>query len=192
MRPIITGLVYVLGDDVDTDQIIPAQHLSIPVSDPASRRRYGALALSGVPDGQAGLPGGRVPFIDPATQRSPFRIILAGRNFGCGSSREHAPLSLKEAGIGAVVALSYARIFFRNAIDGGYFPPFESATALGQAFVTGDEAVVDCQKGELVHQASGARFPLRDLGPAADIVFLGGIFPYARKHRLMGGSLPPE
>jgi 3-isopropylmalate/(R)-2-methylmalate dehydratase small subunit len=182
----IRGRAYVLGDDVDTDQIIPARHLTIPVGDPVQRARYGGLALSGVPAASAGLPGGGVPFANPLTNRSPYRLVVAGSNFGCGSSREHAPIALAEAGVAAVVARSYARIFYRNAVDGGYFPPLESEADLTLEVATGDEVMVDLEGSELLHVPSGRRFVLRPLGAAAEIVAAGGLFAYARGLGLTG------
>jgi 3-isopropylmalate/(R)-2-methylmalate dehydratase small subunit len=188
MNPIVKAKVYVLGDNIDTDQIIPAKYLAIPVSDPESRARYGALALSGVPDPQAGLPSGHVPFVEPDNNRSVFSIVVAGRNFGCGSSREHAPLALAEAGVQAVVARSYARIFYRNAIDGGYFPPFECVDDLVARLATGDELSLDADRGELIHLHNEQRYKLRPLGAAGEIVAAGGIFEYARQQGF--GSTP--
>ncbi len=185
MDKLIKASVYVLGDNVDTDQIIPAKHLTISMSDPKERARYGGYAMSGVPETQAGLPDGQVRFSNTETNRSAFGIIVAGRNFGCGSSREHAPLALAEAGLTAVVAHSYARIFYRNAIDGGYFPPFECKAELTELFKTGDEGVIDVDSATLTHSASGQSFRLNDLGAAKEIIVAGGIFAYARSHGLI-------
>jgi 3-isopropylmalate/(R)-2-methylmalate dehydratase small subunit len=177
----ITSTVYVVGDDVDTDQIIPAHHLAIPLDDPAQRARYGGLAFTGVPSAGAGLPDGGVRFADPDGNRSEFQVVIAGSNFGCGSSREHAPVALAEAGVQVVVALSYARIFYRNAVDGGYFPPLESEENLSSEMRTGDQVVVDFDGGTIAHESSGRVFALRPLGAAAEIVEAGGIFEYARR-----------
>jgi len=142
MDEVIRGKVYVLGDDVDTDQIIPAEYLTYNPAIAQERRQFGRSALSGVPAAQAGLPEGHIPFVDQADASntcSEYRIVVAGRNFGCGSSREHAPLALAEAGVKAVVAQFYARIFLRNAVNGGYLIPFESAERIVDAFQTGRE-----------------------------------------------------
>jgi len=176
----ITSTVYVVGNDVDTDQIIPAHHLAIPLDDPAQRARYGGLAFTGMPSAGAGLPDGGVRFADPDSNRSQFQVVIAGSNFGCGSSREHAPVALAEAGVRVVVAVSYARIFYRNAVDGGYFPPLESEQDLSAEIRTGDQVVVDVGKGTVLHEDSGREFRLRPLGAAAEIVEAGGIFNFAR------------
>jgi len=181
MTAVIESTAYVVGDDVDTDQIIPAHHLAIPLDDPTQRARYGGLALTGVPPAAAGLPDGHVCFADPTSNRSQFGVVVAGTNFGCGSSREHAPVALSEAGVRVIVARSYARIFYRNSVDGGYFPPLESVDDLTSRIRTGDRVMVDLDGGTLAHPASGATFQLKALGAAAEIVAAGGIFNYARR-----------
>src|SRR5262245_53282774 len=102
MQQTIEGKAYVLGDNVDTDQIIPAQHLTYNPSIPDEYRMLGKYALSSVPPAQGGLPKGHIPFHSADGFVSSYSIIVAGRNFGCGSSREHAPIALAAAGIEAV------------------------------------------------------------------------------------------
>ena len=102
MQTTITGKAYVLGDNIDTDQIIPAQYLTFNPAIPDEYRMFGKYALSSVPPAQAGLPKGHVPFHTDDEFVTPYKIIVAGRNFGCGSSREHAPIALNAAGIAAV------------------------------------------------------------------------------------------
>src|SRR5207248_2770668 len=93
MQQLITGKAYVLGDNVDTDQIIPAQYLTYNPSIPAEYKMFGKYALASVPPSQAGLPKGHVPFHEESDEFvSPYQVIVAGKNFGCGSSREHAPI----------------------------------------------------------------------------------------------------
>src|ERR1700745_4074769 len=120
MRSLIQGKAYVLGDNVDTDQIIPAQYLTYNPAIAEEYKQFGKYALSSVPPAQAGVPKGHVPVHTPHEFVSDYKIVVAGKNFGCGSSREHAPIALNAAGIEAVVAEFYARIFFRNAVNGGY------------------------------------------------------------------------
>jgi len=184
MQDIITGKAYVLGDDVDTDQIIPAEYLTYNPSDPAERKMFGRLALVGVPPAQAGLPDGRVAFVDqtdPANTRSEYAVVIGGRNFGCGSSREHAPLALAEAGVQAVVAEDYARIFYRNSVNGGYLVPLESAERLCQTVRTGDQVELRIREGVLIDKTQDKRFMLKPLGDVGPIVEAGGVFDYARK-----------
>lgn len=177
----ITGKVYVVGDNVDTDQIIPAKHLVYNTHSPEERKLYGKYAMSGVPDEESGLPQGGVKFVDESGYESEFKIIVGGKNFGCGSSREHAPLALQVAGVKAVIAQTYARIFYRNSVDGGFLMPLESVDNIYKSFSTGDQAVIDLEKSTITNSTSGKSFSLRSLGDAADIINAGGIFSYARK-----------
>jgi 3-isopropylmalate/(R)-2-methylmalate dehydratase small subunit len=181
MQATIRGKVYVLGDNIDTDQIIPAQYLTFDPSIPEEYRIFGKYALSSVPASQAGLPKGHVPFHADDEFVSPYKIIIAGKNFGCGSSREHAPIALDAAGIEAVVAEFYARIFFRNAVNGGYLIPFESVERLCQKICTGDELQIDVAKNQLHNLTTRETWPLKPLGEVAPIIEAGGVFQYARK-----------
>jgi 3-isopropylmalate/(R)-2-methylmalate dehydratase small subunit len=182
MQSTITGKAYVLGDNVDTDQIIPAHYLTFNPSIPEEYRMFGKYALSGVPAAQGGLPKGHVPFHDAGDEFvSPYKIIVAGKNFGCGSSREHAPIALDAAGIEAVVAEFYARIFFRNSVNGGYLVPFESEQRLCDRVCTGDELKIDVQASTLQNITTGETWQLKPLGEVAPILDAGGIFPYAQK-----------
>jgi 3-isopropylmalate/(R)-2-methylmalate dehydratase small subunit len=185
MKPAIRGLAYVLGDHIDTDQIIPAQHLVYSLTDPEERKLYGKYALSSVPPGQAGLPGGDVPFIAEGEVTSAYTVIVGGGNFGCGSSREHAPFALREAGIEAVVAESYARIFYRNAVDGGFLAPFETAEKLNTSVRTGDEVEIDTRAGTFTNHTTGESWALQPLGDVAGILEAGGVFNYARQQGLI-------
>jgi 3-isopropylmalate/(R)-2-methylmalate dehydratase small subunit len=185
MERVIRGKAFVVGDNIDTDQIIPAQYLSYNPADPEERKYFGKYALSGVPAGQSGLPGGRVPFVADGEFTSDFVVVVGGRNFGCGSSREHAPLALAQAGVRAVVAGSYARIFYRNSINGAYLVPLETAERLVDDVATGDEVEIDLAAGELKNLTRAKTCPLKDLGDVADIVAAGGIFEYARQSGLL-------
>src|SRR5256714_2293613 len=149
MRQTITGKAYVLGDNVDTDQIIPAQYLTFNPSIPEEYRQFGKYALASVPPSQAGLPKGHVPFHTGDEFVSDYKIIVAGKNFGCGSSREHAPIALNAAGIGAVVAEFYARIFFRNTVNGGYLIPFQWPERLCGRGFPGDRFRLDLGRAAL-------------------------------------------
>jgi 3-isopropylmalate/(R)-2-methylmalate dehydratase small subunit len=179
---LIRGKAFVLGDDIDTDQIIPANFLVYNLDDPAERMQYGRKALSGVPVHLSGLPNGNLPFVEPDNDLSCFSIVVAGRNFGCGSSREHAPVALQMAGVQAVVAPSYARIFYRNAVDGGYLTPFESRTSLTGEIRTNDDLEIDAAAAVLRNLTTRKEHPLEPLGEVAAILSAGGLFEYARKH----------
>jgi len=181
MEQVIAGRAYVLGDNIDTDQIIPAEHLVYSLSDPEEKKNYGKFALSGVPKDDAGLPEGNKLFVEEEKFESEYTIIIGGKNFGCGSSREHAPACLKIAGIQAIIAASYARIFYRNAVDGGFFIPFESSDKLVNNIRTGDNLTVNVEVGALTNNSSNQTFKLQPLGEVAEIVKAGNIFEYARK-----------
>src|SRR5262245_33229472 len=155
MHSIITGKAFVLGDNIDTDQIIPAHHLTLNPAIPEEFREFGKHALSSVPAAHKGLPKGHVPFHEGDEFISAYKVIIAGKNFGCGSSREHAPIALNAAGIEAVVAEFYARIFFRNAVNGAYLVPFETTERLCERICTGDTVEINLQKNLLVNQTTG-------------------------------------
>ncbi len=185
MHKIITGKAYVLGDNVDTDQIIPAQYLTFDPSIPEEYKQFGKYALSSVPPSQAGLPKGHVPFHTTDEFVSDFKIIVAGKNFGCGSSREHAPIALDAAGIVAVVAEFYARIFYRNSVNGGYLLPFESEQRLCDRVCTGDELRLDVAAGVLENQTTKETYRLKPLGEVLPILEAGGVFAFARQTGLL-------
>lgn len=184
---VITGKAYVLGDDVDTDQIIPAQYLSYNPADPDERKYFGMYAMAGVPMKQSGLPGGGARFVPEGQFKSPYSIVIGGRNFGCGSSREHAPLAMAEAGIAAVIAEFYARIFFRNCVNGGYLLPCECRQRLIEEVSTGDECELDVQAGTLTDKTTGRSYPLEPLGDVKPIIDAGGIFEYASQAGMLKG-----
>ena len=185
MKKMLRGLAYVVGDAIDTDQIIPAEHLVYSLKRPEERRMYGRYAMSGIPTEGQGLPFGGRPFTEPDSYTSTYAIIIGGTNFGCGSSREHAPFALAEAGAEAVIAQSYARIFYRNAIDGGFVIPFESRDKINERIRTGDDLEIDTTIGKLTNHTTGEEFLLNPLGDVADILKAGNVFEYARQAGLM-------
>jgi len=185
MPEMIRGLAFVLGDDVDTDQIIPAQYLAYNPADPQDRKYFGMYAMSGIPPAQSGLPDGNHRFVPEEEFHSQYTIIIGGNNFGCGSSREHAPLAMAQAGAQAVVAQFYARIFFRNCVNGGYLLPCECDQRLVDEIKTGDDCEIDPQTGTLTNHTSGKTYPLKPLGDAKPIIDAGGIFDYARQTGLI-------
>ncbi len=185
MKEIIEGKAYVLGDSIDTDQMIPAEHLVYSLTDPEERKKYGLFALSGVPVGQQGLPFGDKPFTENGSYESEYKIIIGGANFGCGSSREHAPFALRVAGCEAVVAESFARIFYRNSVDGGFVVPFETRQKINDKIRTGDQLILDTTLGKLTNRTTGEEFLLDPLGEVAEILKAGNVFEYARQAGLM-------
>jgi len=185
MDKIIKGKAYVLGDNIDTDQIIPAEHLVYSLSDEEESKLYGHYALSSVPAEKAGLPQGHTPFVEGDNFRSQFNIIIGGSNFGCGSSREHAPFALEKAGVDAIIAESYARIFYRNSVDGGFLAPLETPEKLNDKIKTGDELEINLENYTLKNLSDGKVYNLRELGDVLPIVEAGGIFMYARKAEMI-------
>ncbi len=181
MEKIITGKAYVLGNNIDTDQIIPAEHLVYSLTDEEESKKYGHFALSSVPIAEAGLPEGGIPFIDGDNWQSEYNIIIGGSNFGCGSSREHAPFALEKAGTQVIIAESYARIFFRNSVDGGFLVPFESMEKLNDKIKTDDELELDLENNQLKNITREEVYNLKPLGEVLPIVEAGGVFNYARK-----------
>ena len=181
MQTIITGKAYVLGDNLDTDQIIPAHYLSFDPSKPEERKFFGMYANSGVPEGQQGLPNGNIRFVRDNEFKSDYSIIVGGKNFGSGSSREHAPLALAEAGVKCVIAEFYARIFFRNSINGGYLLPLECKLRLVEKVRTGDELVVDLDKLIVTNQTKNETYELYPVGDVLPIIEAGGVFAYAKE-----------
>ncbi len=181
MESVISGRAYVLADNVDTDQIIPAQYLSFNPSEPEERKFFGMYALSSVPEGQRGLPQGDINFVRENEFKSDYSIIIGGKNFGSGSSREHAPLALAEAGVKAVVAEFYARIFFRNSVNGGYLVPWESEEKLNDKIQTGDDLEVHLEERYVLNKTRDQRHALKPLGDVLPIIEAGGVFNYARE-----------
>ena len=179
MEKIIKGKVFVLGDNIDTDQIIPAQYLNLVPTIPEEYKQLGAHALCGLPDEY------EIRFIEDGAVKTEYPIIVGGANFGCGSSREHAPVCLGAAGVKAVVADSFARIFFRNSIATGEIYPVEAKENLASKLDTGDEVELDLNSMTLTKLSSGAKYVLKDMGDVKDVVDCGGIFEYARKTRMI-------
>lgn len=185
MEKIIKGKAFVLGDNIDTDQIIPAEHLVYSLKDEEESKKYGQFALSAVPIEQSGLPNGSIPFVNEGEFTSEYEIIIGGANFGCGSSREHAPFALEKAGVKAIIAESYARIFYRNSVDGGFLVPLESIEKLNNIVNTGDLLEINLETNVLKNISSDKIYDLKQLGNVLPIVEAGGIFEYARKNNMI-------
>ena len=175
-----TGPVYVVRDNIDTDQIISAKYLNLVPTIAEEYEQLGSHALDGLPD--ALYP---VRFVKPGAMDTDYPIIIAGRNFGCGSSREHAPIALGAANNQTVVAESFARIFFRNCVATGEVYPVECVERLCDVFQTGDVATVDIDSNSITHEGTGKAYALKPLGEVRPVVEAGGIFEYARKVGMM-------
>ncbi len=178
MSGILKAKVFVVGDNIDTDQIIPAQYLNLVPTIPDEYARLGSYALCGLPE--------QYPrFVKEGMDKTEYGIIVGGKNFGCGSSREHAPICLGASGVKFVVANSFARIFFRNCISTGEVCPLESEKPLDAFFRTGDLAEISLENGFIRNTADGKCFKLKDPGAVRDVIEAGGIFNYARKNKMI-------
>ena len=156
-----TGKVYKYGDNVDTDVIIPARYLNAPSPD--------ELAKHCMEDIDASFAG----------KVQPGDIIVGGANFGCGSSREHAPIAIRACGVRCVIAASFARIFYRNSINIG-FPILECPEAAA-AIQNGDTVSVDFDSGLIRDETTGKEFRATALPPCIGrIVEDGGLLPYLK------------
>lgn len=175
MQAVFSGQVYVVGDNIDTDQIIPAQYLNLVPTIPEEYEKLGSYAMCGLPET---LYPSR--FVKPGALDTEYPIIIAGKNFGCGSSREHAPIALGSAGCRVVVAESYARIFFRNCIATGELYPCEASERLCAQIKTGDLVTVDLSTETLRVESTGHIHKLKPLGAVRAVIDAGGIFKYAR------------
>lgn len=158
----ITGKTWKFGNDIDTDAIIPARYLN--TSDPAE------LAKHIMEDADKDFPS-KVKKGD---------IIIAGRNFGCGSSREHAPIAIKASGIQAVIAQSFARIFYRNSFNIG-LPIFESQEA-SEKIKEGDEIEIDADKGVIKNITKNEIYHANQIPPfMQELISSGGLVEWTKK-----------
>jgi 3-isopropylmalate/(R)-2-methylmalate dehydratase small subunit len=165
----LLGAAWMFGDNVDTDAIYPGQYMHI-----LDKREMASYAFK---------------FHKPAfaNKVEPNDIIIGGRNFGCGSSREHAVLSLKHCGIGAIIALSFARIFYRNAINNGipvltFDMDPKQVVALYSNVLDGDDLDLNFTENYLEVVSSGERFKLNPLPPhLMSIINAGGLVEYTRE-----------
>lgn len=166
----IRGRAWVFGDNIDTDVIIPARYLN--TSRKEELKKYCFVDL--LPEFPASIREGD--------------IIVAGYNFGCGSSREHAPIAIKEAGIAVVIAKSFARIFYRNALNIG-LPLLEVKEGL-DTIATGETLEVDLEKGIVRIPSRGYEIHLPPIsGLERDLLEAGGLLPYTKKRISRGESL---
>ena len=163
MMTVFKGRAWKFDDDIDTDQIFPGKYL--PLTD---KVEMGKVAMSGVEG-----------FEDFSERISKGDILLAGANFGCGSSREHAVVTLEYAGISVVVAKSFARIFYRNAVNLGY--PILESDAVDRAGQN-DELEVDADAGVIKNLTTGEVYSCTTLsGLEREISAAGGLIPYLNK-----------
>ncbi len=157
----VSGKTHKYGDNVDTDVIIPARYLNTPDAQ--------ELAKHCMEDIDAGF----------AARVRPGEIMVAGRNFGCGSSREHAPLAIKACGVACVIAATFARIFYRNALNIGL--PILECPEAAAAIKAGDAVSVDFDTGVITDETTGQTFRGEPFPPfMQELIAAGGLAAYRR------------
>ena len=148
-------------DSIDTDVILPGQYLKLHDHD-----ELGEHAMEG---------------LDPNfhSKAKEANIIVTGKNFGCGSSREHAPIAISACGIKAVLALSFARIFYRNSVDGAYLLPIEIDEKTYSSISEKDELEIDTSKNEIKNITKNEKYPMKPFPDLiSKIIEAGGLFKY--------------
>ncbi|MDQ6774531.1 MAG: 3-isopropylmalate dehydratase small subunit [Candidatus Dormibacteraeota bacterium] len=171
-RTVLRGRAWRFGDNLDTDQIIPAKYAIHSLDEV----KLGEHAMEGVPGNEGGWSG----------QIAKGDIIVAGSNFGCGSSREIAPIAIRGAGVACVIADSFARIFFRNSINLGY--PILQSPQAAEAIEAGDELEVDLEDGVIRNLSRGDEYRVDAFPPfMAELMRMGGLVPWVRR-RLAEGA----
>jgi 3-isopropylmalate/(R)-2-methylmalate dehydratase small subunit len=176
MQSVITGPVFVVRDNIDTDQIIPAQYLNLVPTIPDEYEKLGSYALCGLPESLY-----PTRYVKEGEMDSVYPIVVGGRNFGCGSSREHAPIALGSAGCRIVLAESFARIFFRNCVATGELYPCECTERLCDLLKNGEVVTVDLDAATVSVQATGKVYKFKPLGDVRPVVDAGGLFNFARQ-----------
>jgi 3-isopropylmalate/(R)-2-methylmalate dehydratase small subunit len=183
MQTVFTGPVYVVRDNIDTDQIISAQFLNLVPTIPEEYEKLGSYALAGLPESLY-----PIRYVKEGQLDSDYPIVVAGKNFGCGSSREHAPIALGSAKGRIILAESFARIFFRNSVATGELYPCEVTERICDVLKTGDVVTVDLDAATVTVQATSKVFHFKPLGDVRPVVDAGGLFNYARK----SGMIPAQ
>jgi 3-isopropylmalate/(R)-2-methylmalate dehydratase small subunit len=183
MQTVFSGPVYVVRDNIDTDQIISAQFLNLVPTIPEEYEKLGSYALAGLPESLY-----PIRYVKEGQLDSDYPIIVAGKNFGCGSSREHAPIALGSAKGRIILAESFARIFFRNSVATGELYPCEIMERLCDTLKTGDEVTVDLDAATVTVKNTGKVYRFKPLGDVRPVVDAGGLFNYARK----SGMIPAQ
>jgi len=158
----VSGTVHKYGDNVDTDVIIPARYLN--TSDPKELAQYCMIDIDK----------------DFVSKVQSGDIMVAMQNFGCGSSREHAPISIKASGISCVIAASFARIFYRNAINIGL--PIMECPEAAKAISDGNKVSVNFNTGEIINETTGEKFQAEPFPEfIKEIINAGGLVNYVNR-----------
>ncbi len=157
------GKVFRYGDNVDTDVIIPARYLNT-----SDRKELASHCMEDIDSS----------FVSKVEKGD---IIVAGKNFGCGSSREHAPIAIKESGVSCVIASTFARIFFRNSINIG-LPILECPEASAE-IKAGDKVSVDFSSGVILDETTGKEYKAEPFPPfMQNLIESGGLIPYIKEN----------
>ena len=157
-----TAKVWVLGDDIDTDIIIPTEYLALKTVEDMKPYAFSPLRP------------------ELAAQIQPGDIIVAGKNFGCGSSREHAPIAIKEAGVSCVIAKTFARIFYRNAINIGL--AILECPQASEKIEAGDEVAIDFDTGIITNVTKNESYQAQPFPEfIKDIINKGGLLKSLQK-----------
>ena len=157
------GRIFRYGDNVDTDVIIPARYLNT-----SDRKELASHCMEDIDS----------TFVSSVKEGD---IIVAGRNFGCGSSREHAPIAIKESGISCVIAATFARIFFRNSINIGL--PILECPAAAEEIKAGDSVSVDFSTGVITDETTGKEYKAEPFPPFMQrLIEAGGLVPYIKEN----------
>jgi 3-isopropylmalate/(R)-2-methylmalate dehydratase small subunit len=165
----MAGKAFVFGDNIDTDLIVPGRFLTL-----SNPEELADVCMSGISE-------------DFARRIAQGDVFVAGNNFGCGSSREHAPISIKAAGISYVIAASFSRIFYRNAINIG-LPVLESSAASG-SIREGDVIFVDMKNGEIINHTKDETYTFIPFPEFILKIFMaGGLSNFIKTERMMEGG----
>ena len=157
------GRIFRYGDNVDTDVIIPARYLNT-----SDRKELASHCMEDIDS----------TFVSSVKEGD---IIVAGRNFGCGSSREHAPIAIKESGISCVIAATFARIFFRNSINIGL--PILECPEAAEEIKAGDSVSVDFSTGVITEETTGKEYKAEPFPPFMQrLIEAGGLVPYIKEN----------
>lgn len=159
----VNGKAYYCGDYVNTDLMAPGRFEPIE-----SKEQLARIALIDYE--------GAVPFVNEKTGRSDYSVIIAGKEFGCGSSRETAPLALSLAGVQIVIARSFGNIFFRNCINMGILLPIRMPHDFGESV---QDEIVDVDLVARRVTLAGSTYAFDDFGPLLSIINAGGLIPYS-------------
>ena len=155
----VSGKTYKYGDNVDTDVIIPARYLNTPDAKELAKHCMEDIDTTF------------------ASTVKPGEIMIAGKNFGCGSSREHAPLAIKTCGVACVIAATFARIFYRNALNIGL--PILECPEAAKAIKAGDKVSVDFDTGVITDETTGKSFQGEPFPPfMQELIAAGGLAAY--------------